>query len=78
MALILPRGYKEPRRARKSSGGVNSQIQVAVPPELRAHQLADVMEREVARGRETSYVGHLRLLLPAGRDPAAGATLLLW
>ena len=51
------------------------QIQVAFPPEMPADQLADVMEREVARGRELKAAG---TIVRIWRIPGRRANVGVW
>lgn len=51
------------------------QIQVAFPPEMPAEQLADVMAREVARGRELKETG---TIVRIWRVPGRRANVGVW
>jgi muconolactone D-isomerase len=51
------------------------QIQGAVPPEIPADQLADVMEREVARGRGLKEAG---TIVRIWRIPGRRANVGVW
>ena len=71
MALYYPRGTTPPKRALEFL----VRIQVNFPPDISPDQLADVLEREVIRGRELKDAG---TIVRIWRIPGRRANVGIW